>query len=101
MDFLGTNSPFVTLIFLSSQTLGFIIYLFLNMFIDFEIEEGREGMEEKGRETSIGCHPYASRLGIEPATWVCALSRNRTPNLLVCGTTLQPTEPHQPGPSLF
>ena len=50
-----------------------------------------------GRKTLIGCLSHIPRLGIEPATWVCALTGNRTGSISVNGTMLQPTVPHQPG----
>ena len=37
---------------------------------------------------------YMPRPGIEPTTWVCALTRNLTLHYLVCGTILQPNEAH-------
>ena len=66
-------------------------------------ERQRERNREKERhryerKTLIGYLPYAPRLGIRLATLVRALTRNRTPNLLVYKSTLQPTEPHWPGP---
>lgn len=44
-------------------------------------------------ESSIGSQLHASSLGIEPITWVCALTGNPTHHLLVYRTVLQPTEP--------
>ena len=41
----------------------------------------------------ISCFLYAPQLGIKPATSVCALTENRTCNLLMNRTMLQPTEP--------
>ena len=45
---------------------------------------GRKG--ERGRKTSIGCLLYAPRLGTEPKTQACALTRNQTCDPLACGT---------------
>ena len=69
--------------------------------------ERRERWREKHqceREAFFGCPLYVTRqgsyvpgLGTEPASYLCALTGNRTHNLLVYGTTLHPTEPHQPG----
>ena len=39
--------------------------------------------------------------GIEPATWVYALTGIWTQSLSFCGIMLQPTGPHQPGPFAF
>ena len=58
--------------------------------------------ERKGeRETSyinerelIGCLAYVPR--IKSTTWECALTGDGTSELLVCGMTLQQTEPHRP-----
>ena len=47
------------------------------------------------RETSIGWLPYAPQLGIESATYICDLTGNQTPNILVYKMTLQPTKPHK------
>ena len=56
-----------------------------------EREEGR------GREKhQLVAFLYACRPGSEHAPWACALSRNRTHNLLVYGTTLQPARPPWP-----
>ena len=56
------------------------------MFIDFtETEEGKERKRERPQP------------GIEPATSVCALTRNGTSNMLVYGMMLQPTEPPSQG----
>ena len=63
------------------------------MLVNFR-ERGREG--ERGREALVGC---LSRT--KPATWACALIRDRTCALLVYGRMLQPTEPHRPGLSRF
>ena len=54
----------------------------------------RERKGERERKTSVGCLPHTPWLGIEPATSVCALTRDWTHNLLVYETTLQPTEPN-------
>ena len=43
-------------------------------------------------ETSLGCLPYAPRLGIKPPIWVCALTLNQTWDTLVHRMTLQPSE---------
>ena len=61
------------------------------MFIYFR-EEGRE----RQRNTDW-LPPYTPQLRIEPTTYACALTGNQTPDPWVYGTTLQPTEPHQPG----
>nr|KAF6407163.1 hypothetical protein HJG59_009866 [Molossus molossus] len=39
--------------------------------------------------------------GIKPTTWVCALTWNRTGDLLESGTMLQPTEPHRENEVFF
>ena len=78
-------------------------------FIDFrERERGRGGGREGEREkqTNIDWLPSRARPnlqctpgpGSKPATWVCALNGNQTDDLLFYGTTLQPTDPHWPGP---
>ena len=60
------------------------------------MREGEKHLCE--RETSIGCSSYMPQLGTRPATKVCALTGNRTRDLLVYGTTLQLAEPHHAGP---
>ena len=60
-----------------------------SMFIDFfregkgeigkekkerERERERERKKDKERETSISCPLHAPQLGLEPPTWVCALT---------------------------
>ena len=65
------------------------------MFIDFR-EQGERG--EKERETSISYLLLSvSQLGIEPAAWICPLTRGQTGNHLVYGMTLQPTDPPSQG----
>ena len=71
---------------------------FLSLLLEREQgrEEGRErniDVREKHRLVASLMRPdwgLAVRLGIEPATQICALPGNRTCNL-------QPTEPHRPG----
>ena len=79
-----------------------IIYLFLNphpricllIFKERGRGGGKEGergrKRERGRErkTSIGCLSYAPQLKTGPATYVCALTRVRTYNILVYRTML-------------
>lgn len=67
--------------------------IFKNLFIFY--------LREREKETSMGCLPYSSQPGIEPATWVSALIGNQTHDLLVHRTTLQPIEPHWPGQEFF
>lgn len=52
--------------------------------------------KQRDRETSIGFLPYLPRPGIEPATWVCALTGNQTQDLLVHRMTLQPNGSYWP-----
>ena len=49
------------------------------------------------RQTSICCLLPGPRMGIEPATQTCALTRKRTHDLLVYRTMLYPTEPNGQG----
>lgn len=51
-------------------------------------------------KTLISCLPHAPWPGIEPATWLCALTKDPTSNLLVHGMVLQPTEPLSPGDNI-
>ena len=67
------------------------------IFIDLRERE----KHQCGRERLISCLPYAPLLGTEPITSVCALTRNRTHNLLVFRKTLQPTEPPGQGQWCF
>ena len=71
------------------------------MFIDFR-ERGREGGGERdrGREENryIDWLPLIHALtGDQTCNLALCLTRNRTLNLLVYRTMLQPTEPHQQG----
>ena len=82
-------------------TLFSVLALFPLQVLYFSlVTEGRESEEEKHRcerETLIGCLSYASQPGPNPQPrHVCALTRNQTRDLLVYGTVLQPTGPHQP-----
>ena len=53
--------------------------------ITFFFKRDRKGGRKRGRETSFYCLLY-TLLGMEPATQACALTRNRTGDLSVCGT---------------
>ena len=55
------------------------------MFIDEREREGER--ERRERETSVASHMHGN------ATWVGALTGNQTCTFLVCGMTIQPTEP--------
>ena len=68
-------------------------------------EEGREIWRERNidvreKHQSVA-FLYASQLGTESTTWVCALTRYQTSNLLIYRTTFQPAEPHWPVSSSF
>ena len=64
-------------------------------------------MEGRGRERErnidvrekhlLAISLHTPPLGNKSKTQACALTRNQTRDLLVHGTTLQPTEPHWPG----
>ena len=56
---------------------------------------------ERERETLIGGLPYAPQWGVKPATWVCALTRNQTHDLLVYGMMLQLTGQLSQGKNVF
>ena len=70
----------------------------------FNCKGRRDRERERKRETwtwerNVGwllCCMCPNR-GIKPTTWIRALTRNQTHDLLVYGSTLQPTEPYQPG----
>ena len=49
----------------------------------------------------INCLPYVPLPGMEPATQVCALTRNQTCDFSVEVMMLQPTEPYRPGSSIY
>ena len=69
------------------------------MLIDFK---GGEGRETPMGKRNIGQLPLVSApTRTNPKTQACALAWNQTHDLLVYGTTLQPTEPHWPGLDLF
>ena len=66
--------------------------------LTLEKEEGRGREQERERETSmwetsIGCLLYMPWPDFIPATQVCALTGDRTQNLLVYETMFQTTEP--------
>ena len=69
------------------------------MFIDsLQTEEGRErNICQCDRETSIGCLSFVPPLGIEPLTYVCALTGDGTHNLVVYRKMLQPSHPASTG----
>ena len=96
------NSPMITWNFsLFTKKLSCLSFLSLPriFLLIFERERGKHWYE---RETSISCLPHASLLGIEPATQVWALTRNRNYlTFVVYGTMLQPTEPPGQGSLLF
>ena len=58
---------------------------FKNIYLFVYQREGK-GKRKRGRETSMGCLLHVPRRGTKPATQVCALTRNRTSYLLLCGT---------------
>ena len=65
----------------------FFLFLFL-IFRERRREGKREGEKHQCKiETSIGCVLYVSWLGAELTTQACALTRNRTGDLSLCGTT--------------
>ena len=70
-----------------------IVILGGGFFKDFIFRVG-EG-EEHGyvRETSIGCLLHAPQPGTKPTTQECALTRNRTGDLLLCRMTLNQLSP--------
>ena len=61
------------------------------------LERGGGRKKERERETYQLVASCIRSDGTEPAPQACALTRNRTCDLSVYGTMLQPTEPHQPG----
>ena len=70
-----------------------LFFLFLtwgHIFID---SKGEKERNTDGRETPIGYLPHTLLPGTEPTTQACALTGNQTCDILVYGTTLQPTEP--------
>ena len=73
---------------------------FLLLFRKRQEEAERERLKERNIDMREKHWSVASlnlpQQGIEPTTWVCALIGNQTCHLSVYGSTLQPTEPHQP-----
>ena len=57
----------------------------------------RERRRGEETETLISCLPNVLQSRIEPTTSVFSLSGNQTSNLLVYGTTIEPTEIPSPG----
>ena len=51
----------------------------------------REKERERGRGREIDTCKKEATIWLPP---ICSLTRNQTHNLLVCGTTCQPTEPY-------
>ena len=75
----------------------FYIFHNKNIFLDFIYlfsEGGAKGGQREGekhqcvRETLISCLSYAPQPGHGPTTQACALTRNRTSDLSLCGTIL-------------
>ena len=98
------GSPRYTSSSLSTSLFSFFMSHYLFVFFCIIIIFLTEGKGQKygcERETLIGCLSHMLGPGREPIAWVCALTGNRTHDLLVYGMTLQPTEPHQPGPCLI
>ena len=89
----------------------FLILTWEHFFIALRKKvRGREGRREGGWEGGkegerkrhkLAAFSYAPQLWIKPATWVCALIRNGTCDLLVYGTMLQPVEPSRPWHNLI
>ena len=71
-------------------------------FFSIAFREKKVGGNTDMRETLIGCLLIRALTRNQThTTWVCALTRNQTVELLVHGTILQPTEPLQSGLDLF
>ena len=68
--YIGTSSLFVYLFIYLLSSPGDIFFI---------------AFFKRKRKTSIGCLPYAPKLGIKPATQVCALTGNWTLYLSVMG----------------
>ena len=83
------SSFFLWLFFLFPH---WLLKIILNMFIDF-----RDSKTSMWERNIYKLPPICSWTGIKPATQVCALTGNQTHNLLLYGSTLQPTEPYWPG----
>ena len=62
-----------------------IFFYFLKILFFFILERGKEG--ERERKKNINQLPFEPKPGTEPKTQACALTRNRTGNLLLCRTT--------------
>lgn len=60
-------------------------------------EEREKKKYQRERKTSIGCLLYVPQPEVLPATYLCALTKNRTHNFLMYGIMLQPTWPYQLG----
>ena len=80
----------------------FIIYLFTYLpspkdifsFHRDRVRGGGRNIDVKKKQQSVA-FLHAPQAGIKPATWLCALTGNRTCDLSIYGPILQLTEPHQ------
>ena len=73
------------------STMSGIFFFFKRFYLFIFRERGRE-KEREGekylceRETWIGCLTYAPQPGTKPTNPACALTRNQTSDLSLCGT---------------
>ena len=80
----------------------FLIFTWGYFFIPLEREKGeRERNIDVREKHCVVAFWYMPQVGMKPAIWVCALTGNWTHDRAVYRTTLQPSEPHWPGPKLF
>ena len=79
---------------ISAQATKTYFFLILTWGCVYWFEREKRGNEKK---TLIGCLPYAPWLGTKRTTWVCALTTDQTPNILVNGMALQQTDPPSQG----
>ena len=102
----GITSTFIVIWIAHGLKIVFALNKKRSFFKNILIQGEKGGERERERQTdrhqcerkaSINCLPFAPGRGVKPATSVCALTWNWTCNLLVCGTTFQPTEPSGQG----
>ena len=94
------------LIKIKTASLFSLVFIFLKEFVYLFLRDGgregeREGRSINVRKSSIGCLLYAPHPGTKPATQACALTGNRTGNLLLCGVTSNQVSHTGPGLTNF
>ena len=79
----------------------FFFFMFLKIYLFVFLERGKGRENERERNIIDGLRLTHPRLGTWPATWACALTRNRTSDLSVLRLALSPLSPTSQGWDTF